>query len=99
MVDFYADWCASCLEMAKTTFSNSDVKEALSKFVVLQVDVTKNDAMDQAIEDNFNVIAPPTLLFFDTTGKEMASFRIVGAMDPSDFMTHLQMMKKAKLGL
>jgi thiol:disulfide interchange protein DsbD len=99
MIDFYADWCASCLEMAKTTFSDNAVKSALNGFVVLQVDVTKNDAMAQAIEDHFNVIAPPTVLFFDANGKEMASYRVVGAMNPSDFLAHLQTMKVAKLGL
>ncbi|HEV2613667.1 MAG TPA: protein-disulfide reductase DsbD [Gammaproteobacteria bacterium] len=99
MVDFYADWCASCLEMERTTFSNSDVKKALSHYVLLQVDVTKNDAMDQAIEGNFDVVAPPTLLFFDRDGNEMKSFRIVGAMNPADFLAHMQMMKKTKLGL
>lgn len=99
MVDFYATWCASCLEMAKTTFTDEDVKNALKSFVLLQVDVSKNDAMDQAIEENFDVIAPPTLLFFDSKGKEMVTYRVVGAMNPADFLSHLQMMKKAKLGL
>jgi len=99
MVDFYADWCASCLEMARTTFASNDIKSALNNFVVLQVDVSKNDAMSQAVEDSFNVIAPPTILFFDVKGQEMTSFRVVGAMDPDDFLAHVQSMKVAKLGL
>lgn len=99
MVDFYAHWCVSCLQMARTTFSDQSVKQSLQPFKVLQVDVTKNDAMDQAIEDHFNVIAPPTVLFFDTAGKELKSFRVVGEMGPSDFLSHVERMKKAKLGL
>jgi len=99
MVDFYADWCVSCLEMAKTTFADKAVKEALQPFVVLQVDVTKNDAMDQAMEDNFKVVAPPTMLFFDPQGKELTAFRVVGEMNSEDFLTHLDRMKKAQVGV
>ncbi len=99
MVDFYADWCVSCLEMAKTTFSNAAVKDALQSYVILQVDVTKNDAMDQAMENSFNVIAPPTVLFFDPQGREMTAFRVVGEMGPDDFLAHLRLMKKTKVGL
>ncbi|MDX2164679.1 MAG: protein-disulfide reductase DsbD [Gammaproteobacteria bacterium] len=99
MVDFYADWCVSCLEMARTTFADKAVKDALQPFVVLQVDVTKNDAMDQAIQDNFKVVAPPTMLFFDVQGRELSAYRIVGEMDSEDFLAHLAMMKKAKVGV
>jgi thiol:disulfide interchange protein DsbD len=99
MIDFYADWCVSCLEMENTAFADSDVKASVNNFVVLQIDVTKNDAMDRAIEDNFNVVAPPTVLFFGPDGQELTAYRVVGAMNPANFLGHLQKMKKAIIGL
>ena len=41
MLDFYADWCAACQEMALNTFADPKVREALSQVVLVQADVTK----------------------------------------------------------
>jgi thiol:disulfide interchange protein DsbD len=47
MLDFYADWCVSCIEMEKLTFPDPRVRAQLADMVLLQVDVTKNDADDK----------------------------------------------------
>ena len=47
MLDFYADWCMSCKEMEKYTFTDTSVQAALGNAVLLHADVTKNDAVDQ----------------------------------------------------
>lgn len=89
MLDFYADWCVSCKEMAATTFADPKVKTALNNYVLLQADVTANDADDKALEKYFNVIAPPTVLFFATDGKEITAQRIIGETGPEQFLQHL----------
>ena len=43
MLDFYADWCVSCIEMEEYTFITPEVQAALGNTVPLQADVTKND--------------------------------------------------------
>ncbi|MBA1330815.1 thiol:disulfide interchange protein, partial [Candidatus Endoriftia persephone str. Guaymas] len=48
MLDFYADWCISCKEMEKYTFADPKVIAALDGVLLLQADVTANDATDQA---------------------------------------------------
>lgn len=92
MLDFSAQWCVACQEMEKDTFSNPDVKKALGHFLVLQADVTKNDADDKALEAYYNVIAPPTILFFNAKGQELPQARIVGGMGPKPFLEHLKSM-------
>ncbi len=92
MLDFYADWCISCKEMERNTFSDPTVQHALSNAVLLQVDVTKNDAQDKAVEEHFNVIAPPTMIFFKA-GKELKEARIVGEMGPQDFLKHIEVIE------
>jgi thiol:disulfide interchange protein DsbD len=96
MLDFSANWCTSCKLMEHRTFSHPDVAKALSNFVTLKADVTDNDMVAKHLEKQYQVIAPPTLLFFDsTTGKELAEYRIVGEMGPKEFLTHLQSVLKA----
>jgi thioredoxin:protein disulfide reductase len=42
MLDSYADWCASCKEMERHTFSDSTIKAKLKPVLLLQADVTAN---------------------------------------------------------
>lgn len=90
MLDFYADWCISCHEMDRGTFSDPLVKSELNDVVLIRVDVTANDTASQTVQDYYHVVAPPTILFFGRDGKEQSKFRVVGAMSPKDFLQHLQ---------
>jgi len=89
MLDFYADWCVSCKEMEKFTFSKADVQQALGSFVALQADVTANDDVDQALMKRFGIIAPPDTLFFGTDGKEKRALRLTGPEDADKFVQRL----------
>ena len=84
MLDFYADWCTSCKEMEKLTFSDSKVKAALKDTLLLQADVTANSADDQALLKRFNLFGPPGIIFFDKTGVEMLT-RVIGYKNAEDF--------------
>ncbi|HEV7856817.1 MAG TPA: protein-disulfide reductase DsbD, partial [Herminiimonas sp.] len=71
MLDFYADWCVSCKEMEKFTFSDQRVKKQLEDMLVLQVDVTANDVNERAMLKKFNLFGPPGIIFFDGAGHEV----------------------------
>ena len=88
MLDFYADWCTSCKEMEKYTFSDEKVKTALKNTVLLQADVTANNADDQALLKRFNLFGPPGIIFFDNTGAEQKT-RVIGYKNAEDFMQTL----------
>src|SRR6185437_151514 len=49
MVDFYADWCISCKEMERFTFTDAKVQSRLKDVVLLQVDVTAGTPDDSAL--------------------------------------------------
>ncbi|HNC02613.1 MAG TPA: protein-disulfide reductase DsbD, partial [Agitococcus sp.] len=49
LLDFYADWCVACVEMAHDTFSSPIVANALKPVVLLQADITSNDDNAQAM--------------------------------------------------
>jgi thiol:disulfide interchange protein DsbD len=91
MLDFYADWCASCKEMERYTFSDPAVQAEMGRFVLLQADVTANDATDQALlQGRFGLPGPPAMLFFDPSGAELKGRRLVGFKPAAEFAEHLR---------
>ncbi|MFY9975538.1 MAG: protein-disulfide reductase DsbD, partial [Chromatiaceae bacterium] len=91
MLDFYADWCVACKEMERYTFSDPTVIAEMSRFVLLQADVTANDAEDQALmQGRFGIPGPPALLFFGPSGEELRNYRLVGFTPAAQFAEHLR---------
>lgn len=89
ILDFYADWCESCIIMDRNVFQQPEVQRVLTNFVLLRVDLTANTAADEAILKTYNVIAPPTVLFFNAQGQEINSQRIVGEVNAKEFLTRV----------
>jgi len=90
MLDFYADWCVSCKEMEKLTFVDPQVQAKLANTVLLQVDVTANDADDKAMLKRFGLFGPPGIIFFDAGGREIAGSRVIGYQNASKFLMSLE---------
>ena len=84
MLDFYADWCVSCIEMERYTFSDIDVARKLDGFVLLQADVTANEAEHRELLKRFRLFGPPGIIFFDTNGREL-DVRVVGFQNAERF--------------
>lgn len=87
MLDFYADWCVSCREMEKFTFSDPRVQAKLKQMNLLRADVTANNTDDQALLKRFNLFGPPGIIFFDQGGKEV--LRVVGYESADKFLRTL----------
>jgi thiol:disulfide interchange protein DsbD len=91
MLDFYADWCVSCKEMERYTFSDPAVIAEMDRFVRLQADVTANDEQDRALmQDRFSIPGPPAILFFDSAGRELRGYRLIGFKPAQEFANHLR---------
>ncbi len=86
--DFYADWCIECKRMEKYTFPEPAVQQAMQNAVLLQADVTANDAEDQALLKSFGLIGPPAILFFSASGEEQRAGRVIGYLDAEAFAAH-----------
>ncbi|ODP33567.1 thiol:disulfide interchange protein [Pandoraea sp. ISTKB] len=89
MFDFYADWCISCKEMERFVFTDPRVKARLDQMVLVQADVTANNADDQALLKRFGLFGPPGIIFFDANGKEVAGTRVIGAQSAEQFLRSL----------
>lgn len=92
MLDFYADWCVSCKEMEKLTFTDPAVKAKLDNMLLLQVDVTANNAEDKALLKRFNLFGPPGIIFFDKQGAEIPGSRVIGYQNAEKFLKSLSLL-------
>jgi len=97
LLDFYADWCVSCKEMERFTFSDPKVKARLGQMVLLRVDVTSNTPDDKALLRRFRLFGPPGIIFFDANGREIEGVRVIGYQPPEKFMRALNVAADARL--
>jgi thiol:disulfide interchange protein DsbD len=89
MLDFYADWCVSCKEMEKLTFTDPRVRARFDDMVLLQADVTANNADDKALLKRFRLFGPPGIIFFGKDGAEAPGGRVVGYQDADRFLASM----------
>lgn len=90
ILDFYADWCVSCKIIEKKVFNNPEVQKQLAGFLLLRADITHNDAADQKLMHDYGVIAPPTILIFNSEHQELSKERIVGEISPKEFLARIK---------
>ncbi len=91
MLDFYADWCVSCKEMERFTFSDPQVQVRLGRMALLRADVTANTADDKALLRRFRLFGPPGIVFFDASGREIEGLRVIGYQPPEKFIKSLDL--------
>ena len=89
MLDFYADWCVSCKEMERYTFTDPAVQSRLAGMIKLQADVTAGSADHQALLKRFRLFGPPGIVFFDPAGREIHGLRVIGFQSADKFSTVL----------
>jgi thiol:disulfide interchange protein DsbD len=75
ILDFYADWCESCQSIEARVRQSPAIQAALKHVVFIHANVTRNDAHSRALMHYFNVVAPPTLIFYHANGSE---YRLIG---------------------
>lgn len=89
LLDFYADWCVSCKEMERFTFTDTAVRRELAGFVLLKADVTANNADDQALLKYFGLYGPPATILFGADGVEHRDLRLIGFEKAPEFTARL----------
>lgn len=92
LIDFTAAWCGACKELDRKTFSAPAVGSELSRFVAVKVDATNDD--DPAVEatlQKFEVVGLPTVLIFDSSGKE--ALRYNDFVPPEKFLDAIRSVR------
>ncbi|MBC7944501.1 MAG: protein-disulfide reductase DsbD [Burkholderiales bacterium] len=96
MLDFYADWCVSCKEMERFTFGDQRVQARLKDVMLLQADVTANNADDKALLKRFGLFGPPGIIFFDMQGAEVVHGRVIGYQPTDKFLASVNTALQAQ---
>ena len=89
MLEFYADWCVSCKEMEKFTFSDEQVQRRLQNMLLLRADVTADNADHRELLKRFGLYGPPAILFFDADGELISGVRVNGYQSATEFLQTL----------
>lgn len=96
VLDFYADWCASCKVMEKQVFSKINPQNYTNKVVFLQLDMTENTAQHSALLKQYQLFGPPALLYFDQNGIENSSLRTLGEVGLNTFQNQLKTLVNSR---
>jgi thiol:disulfide interchange protein DsbD len=90
LLEFYADWCSSCIVWKNTVFNRQDVQKAMSPLVLLQIDASEITPDVQHLLNRYNLIGLPAILVIDQAGKEKPQLRLLGEMSAEQFIQWLQ---------
>ncbi|MCA9507248.1 MAG: thioredoxin family protein [Myxococcales bacterium] len=81
MIDFYADWCVACLKLSNTTFKDPAVREKFKDYFLIKVDATSSSTQLNYVQQRYNIVGLPTLIFLDENGKQLFDESVVGFLD------------------
>ena len=89
MLDFYADWCISCIIMEEEIFLAPDVIPLLNQFTLVRADVTDNSAENKALLQAFSLYGPPSVLFFSSKGEHLKEIALIGEPSKKEVIERL----------
>ncbi|HLF84589.1 MAG TPA: TlpA family protein disulfide reductase, partial [Blastocatellia bacterium] len=100
IIDTFADWCIPCKELDKLTFTDEAVKKEAERFVTLKLDLTSSDPNSEAgrARQRFGIRGVPTVLFLDSTGRELGKLRLEGFEKPSAFLENRMKQVESPVG-
>lgn len=88
LIDFYADWCVACKELDEKTWADETVHSELERFILVRLDLTRNDNQTKVYQRNYKIIGMPTVILFELTGEEV--YRFEGFKPPGDVLEILR---------
>ncbi|MGL4399014.1 MAG: thioredoxin family protein [Luteolibacter sp.] len=98
-----SDWCPPCIAMRKNVFSKKEFVDAASKkFVLVELDFPKGDKAvaekNQPFAEKYKIEGFPTVILFNSDGKEFTRFYASEHPKIDDFLKHLdQSLAKKEL--
>ena len=90
---FTADWCVSCRQLERETFTDKALISLLAEINTIKADVTMDSKEDKALMNKYGIFGPPTMLIFNTIGEEKNSLRKIGVTKAEELLTDLNRLK------
>ena len=95
MIEFMAEWCSPCKKMEKETFSDPNVIKRLNQFILIKIDVDKQQNIAKEYNRNakkYGGIGIPNILFMDK--EKNILHQITGFHNASQLITVLDSLLK-----
>lgn len=90
LVDFFATWCAACVELDKYTFSDARVRQVVAdRFVPLKIDGTEDTDDIAALHSKYGVMGLPVVAVLSPDGKQLPEPRITGFVNADEMLRQL----------
>ena len=89
MLELTADWCVTCKEIERYTFSNEEVVKKSQELMLFQIDITDNTDSDRKLLKYLNSFGPPTIIFYNINGEEASDLRTVGFISKDQLIQRL----------
>jgi len=90
---FTADWCVSCRQLERETFTDKALISLLAEINTIKADVSMDSKEDKALMNKYGIFGPPTMLIFNTNGEEKNSLRKIGVTKAEELLTDLNRLK------
>ena len=93
---FTADWCVSCRQLEKETFTNETLIGLLAEINTVKADVSLNNERDQALMSKYSIFGPPTMLIFNISGDEQKNLRKIGVTKADELFNDLSRLRNTQ---
>lgn len=81
IIDFYADWCMSCVQLDKKVFRDPKVISISKDFIMIRVDLTHQVPYQKALLKRFDIKGLPAVVFVTKKG----IFKLEGEITKKEF--------------
>ena len=90
---FTADWCVSCRQLERETFTDAALISLLAEINSVKADLSLNNEKDKALMSKYSIFGPPTMLIFNSSGKEQKSLRKIGVTKAEELLNDLNRLR------
>lgn len=94
IIDFYADWCLSCKELERFTFSQPDVQTYGENFVWLKFDATQESPEFNKLKEKYSIIGLPHIVFYNDLGEYLPQSTLTGFENKDLFLKRMKEVLK-----